>query len=745
MVRTVLVLGVLGGISYAVVSWATGGPETKGDKREQPGVRPAEPDLKGLELKHDQKEKSDSKLPRPARNGAEAKPVENSVSLTEPLLISGSRVNSIERQEVSSARQGQILVLGTLIDPAKEPKEKMKRWRDEGKLTTVKTYFMATVATEAEQARGVPVFRIRGDKQLWRRWNSDEETPEPNRMKLVMEEKTFLRLQKGTPVREGQLLGLVDPALGVAETGIKVAKLDAADAERLASKKTKEESEKRYDRAVRLSRTPGAITPEDLGAAKLTWDRYIEEEKAKAQNINVAREELKQAYVTLGLYELKAKSSGVVKDIVKYKGEAVKEGDLVLVLQNPDLLQVEGFVDVQDTKKLALGMPVVVEPTQPEAPAGILRGHREAVNAVAVSERQGKLPLVISAGEERRALVWQVAPSKDRHTGKVRWDGKVICKLEHPSAVRSVACTLPAAKKNLCLTGTADGVGRLWDLDRVLRGGQPLELAESHRGPINAVAFNADGTICATGSEDRSICLWDTESGKLLHRIDGAHRGAVTSLAFTPKQQLVSAGRDRYVTVWTLKGDEAPVRDHEIDQLGGQVDVVGVSPDGTQVLFDQGRQLRVLSLADSTNMGVITNTSGTANFTTFALFSPDGNAVLTAGSSDNRLQLWRNPVTSKQARATEMRQYMWPEARTNCAAFAPQAPFAVTGTQNHQVVIWNLPAAAEYQEAPANAIITHIDRFLDTTSRHVRVIAEVEGKTSGLTPGGTATMVVYPK
>jgi WD40 repeat protein len=163
------------------------------------------------------------------------------------------------------------------------------------------------------------------------------------------------------------------------------------------------------------------------------------------------------------------------------------------------------------------------------------------------------------------------------------------------------------------------------------------------------------------------------------------------------------------------------------------------------VLYDQGKELRVLSLADRSTKGLITNTTGTVNFTTFALFSPDGKSVLTAGSSDNRLQLWRNPVNSPHGRATEMRQFIWPDAPTTCAAFSPQDPFVVTGTRNHQVLIWSLPSAEEFKEAPANAVLTHIGQFLDSSTRQVRITAEVKTLARGLTPGSTATMVVYPK
>src|SRR5262249_9410233 len=150
------------------------------------------------------------------------------------------------------------------------------------------------------------------------------------------------------------------------------------------------------------------------------------------------------------------------------------------------------------------------------------------------------------------------------------------------------------------------------------------------------------------------------------------------------------------------------------------------------------RQLRVLSLGDRSTRGVITSSSETVNFTTFALFSPDGQTVLTAaGSSDNnRLQLGRNPPLNQKKRPAALRQYGWTESGTACAAFAPQARFIVTGTRDRNVVVWAMPTEEELREPVTNATIINVGEILENSTRPVRVIADVFKPTPGLLPNG---------
>ena len=72
----------------------------------------------------------------------------------------------------------------------------------------------------------------------------------------------------------------------------------------------------------------------------------------------------------------------------------------------------------------------------------------------------------------------------------------------------------------------------------------------------------------------------------------------MTCLQFTPRSQLVSAGRDQTLRVWSL-GRTAARLEATFDQRSGEVAQLGVSSDGGRALFEQGNTLRLLTLPSS--------------------------------------------------------------------------------------------------------------------------------------------------
>ena len=70
----------------------------------------------------------------------------------------------------------------------------------------------------------------------------------------------------------------------------------------------------------------------------------------------------------------------------------------------------------------------------------------------------------------------------------------------------------------------------------------------------------------------------------------------------------------------------------------------------------------------------------------------------------------------------------------------------VTGTPDRQVLVWPLPSPEEV-EKPLTAEVTLVEPLIETSTRQVRICAEVTNPTDltrFLMPGTTVTLAIYP-
>jgi WD40 repeat protein len=592
-----------------------------------------------------------------------------------PIVIPDCRLTVFEKQEVPSRRSGTLLLIGTEI------------------------------------AAG--------------------ETVPPDQLIAIQvgkEEKKYRRLRVGDPVRAGQLLGLLDDELTRHEHGIKTARLAASQAELETAVRTCEEARRRFETQLNLQKQgKGIIADEDVRASKLTWERAYFDEASHRQAVAVAALEVSQLESVQRMHEVRASIAGVIKAIHKRAGEAVRESETLLEIQNLARLRVEGQVDVQHLPRLRQGMKPTIEWTRPLAPRLTLNDHLQEVTAVAVSRRNGKLQIV-SASADGTVRVWDPLT---RQATRV---------LQHPAGVQSVDCLSSGSAANLCLTGAADGKARLWNLDASSED-PGCELSGQHRGGIQCVAFSPDGMTCITGGEDREIWLWDCATGKLRYRFPVVHGGGITALQFIAPDRLLSVSRDNTLRLWQVQAQAARL-EATLDRRTGDVSRLNASGDGRQVLFDQGKALRLRTLPEGLSVGRLDSGPSGSPFSTLALLSPNGHLVLTVAGGEDGLQLWRAPGPGNRAR--KLRSLTCPDASAvTSACFAPDGSFVVAGTRDGRVLVWSVPVGMELAQ-PQTGEITLIERTLEASTRQVRIWAEFDNADGALLAGSTVTLIVDP-
>lgn len=212
-----------------------------------------------------------------------------------------------------------------------------------------------------------------------------------------------------------------------------------------------------------------------------------------------------------------------------------------------------------------------------------------------------------------------------------------------------------------------------------LVGNNP-KVISGHTHFVWNVAFSPDSRLLASGSWDRTIRLWSTETGELLDLFVG-HENNVKTITFSPDNQiLASGGWDDTVRLWDIgTGEQKKIlADHR-----SAVSSVTFSPAGH--ILAGGMANATILLWDTTTWQVEKTLRGHNHIVEYILFSPDG-ARLASASRDTTVRLW-NPHSGELLHTLQGHT-----DQVTRLAFSPDGSILASGGRDYTIRLWDVQA-----------------------------------------------------
>jgi WD40 repeat protein len=234
---------------------------------------------------------------------------------------------------------------------------------------------------------------------------------------------------------------------------------------------------------------------------------------------------------------------------------------------------------------------------------------------------------------------------------------------------------------------------------------KPSRSFEGHTAHVTSVTLSSDGKLALSGSKDKSVRLWDTATGKQLHRFPD-HQETVQSVAFARDGRLAASGgggeyqgsawnpgRDHDIRVWDVPGRK---QYRELHGHTAPVLCLAFSPDGRRLVSGDFDGMTRLWDVDA-NKELLKPLDGCSPWGAVA-FHSGAPLVLCTGPA-NTARLWNlttgNVVCSYPGHRRAIR----------AVAFSPDGRLTLTSSLHKTVRVWDVATGQELLVLPHSTVV----------------------------------------
>ena len=230
-------------------------------------------------------------------------------------------------------------------------------------------------------------------------------------------------------------------------------------------------------------------------------------------------------------------------------------------------------------------------------------------------------------------------------------------------------------------TAGEDRTVRLWDAET----GAPIQTLTGHTDKVRFAVYSPDGKTLMSAGNDAAARLWNAQTGKPIHTLRG-HTSYVVSGAFTPDSKRIATGSsDQTIRLWDAETGK-PIQ--TIHGHMGEVRTLQYSSDGeTLASGAEDDTIRFWNAETGNHLKTVT---GHAHFVTSIAYSPDGNRFASA-SDDQTIRIWDVKTGSALHTLSGHESYVV------TVAYSPDGKRLASACWDTTIRIWNAKTGAHLQ------------------------------------------------